>query len=640
MEHKFERLIRLSSFLLVSTFYSYGLVAQDISGLVDQLKDVGGVERLEILHTLTNHYTNTKDRKSIKYGKQAVKLADNLFSNKISDNRWIRSYFLLGKAYYSQQKYYTAKETFIMVDALVSDRTDSDIVDHTSQYLLRIDSIANTEDGLNQNFFSRTFSDVDIGGSISEISSNVETGYLINQAQKALEKGELTKAIENYRKAAAELDRNGELEQLAKVYREIGSIYRMKEEDEKSKEYYQKAFSTKIFTSDTVINTPKTVIKTIKESDSMIIALAPKGYTVKQGETEKPLKSDTIPETDLSTTISQLEVQTDRLQELSKQAEKKQDFETLVRLRDQIAELERDRLELEIIERERNLLVQDMRIAELTLKTREEQLSKESKLRKGLVGGSLVLAFFLISMGVLYSAKKRDHKKLSIAYNNLDKAKNKLLIAEERIKTLLNQQVSGDIANELIQNQSDHPSKEKFVCIIFLDIRDFTPKVEGMDPEEIINYQNEVFGSMIDIVYRYKGIINQFLGDGFMATFGAPMSRGNDCQNAYDASREIINTINEKSENKEIPETRLGIGLHAGLVVTGNVGTDIRKQYSITGSAVIIASRLEQLNKEFNTQLILSEEVFRKLDDPPVDSRFKLVKVKGVKEPLNVLTLG
>lgn len=628
-------LSRLSCFLLVVLLHSYGLVAQDIGELEDRLKDVGGIKRLEILHNLTNHYSNSKDRKSMKYGRQAVKLADNLFGNNINDYRWIRSYFLLGKSYYSLEKYYSAKETFITVAALANERTDPEIVALTSQYLLRIDSIGKTEDGLKQNYFSKILSDIDIGGSISEITSNVETGYLISQAEKATAKGELTKAIENYIKAAEELNRKGDLDRLEDVYARMGSVYELMDNDEKSQEFYQKASSTKIIPPDTVFNS-----QIIKESDSMIIALSHKGYTVKQDQIVTPLKQDTISKENISSTISRLEVQTDRLQELSKQAKKKQDFETLARLRDQIAELEQDRLELEIIERERNLLAQDVRIAEMTLKAREDELSKESRLRKGLVVGSLILASFLISMGFLYSAKRRDHKKLSIAYHNLDEAKNQLSIAEKRITTLLNQQVSVDIAKELIKSQSNHPSKKKFACIMFLDIRDFTPKVEGMDPEEIIIYQNKVFGSMIDIVDRNKGIINQFMGDGFMATFGAPQSRGNDCQNAYNAAREIINTIKEKSENMEIPKTRLGIGLHAGFVVTGNVGTDIRKQYSITGTCVIIASRLEQLNKKFNTQLILSEDVFRKLDEASVDSEFMSVKVRGVKESLNILALG
>jgi class 3 adenylate cyclase len=372
----------------------------------------------------------------------------------------------------------------------------------------------------------------------------------------------------------------------------------------------------------------------------MLQALEKKGYSVNATKKPNAVKTDTISGANLSTAIDQLEEQSDRLEALSRQAEQKQDFQTLASLRDQLAELEQDRLELEIIQREKNLLTQDMRIAELTLKAREEELARESRLRKALIGGSLFLTTFLISIGFLYSAKRKDHKKLTIAYGNLDVANHKLSEAESRIKTLLNQQVSGVVARELIQSQSDHPSKNKYVCIMFLDIRDFTPTVEGMSPEQIIQYQNHVFGSMIEIVDRYKGIINQFMGDGFMATFGVPQSRGNDCQHAYDAALEIIETVNRKSDKHEIPDTRLGIGLHAGNVVTGNVGTAIRKQYSITGTTVIIASRLEQLNKLFGTQLILSYEVFKHLDHPPKNQELKSVNVKGVKEKLEIIAIG
>ncbi|NER79247.1 MAG: adenylate/guanylate cyclase domain-containing protein, partial [Leptolyngbya sp. SIO1D8] len=70
---------------------------------------------------------------------------------------------------------------------------------------------------------------------------------------------------------------------------------------------------------------------------------------------------------------------------------------------------------------------------------------------------------------------------------------------------------------------------------MFLDIRGFTPFAETKEPEEIIEYQNQVFGFMIEVINKFHGNINQFLGDGFMATFGAPVSHGNDCENAYQA---------------------------------------------------------------------------------------------------------
>jgi adenylate cyclase len=123
-----------------------------------------------------------------------------------------------------------------------------------------------------------------------------------------------------------------------------------------------------------------------------------------------------------------------------------------------------------------------------------------------------------------------------------------------------------------------------------------------------------------------------------MATFGAPVSSGNDCLQAYLAANEIIQLIDEKSQNGEIPQTKIGIGLHAGHIVAGNVGTKDRKQYSITGNTVILAARLEQLNKQYGSQLIISREVFDELPSEYQNDRdFEQVKVKGRSEPMDIL---
>ena len=182
------------------------------------------------------------------------------------------------------------------------------------------------------------------------------------------------------------------------------------------------------------------------------------------------------------------------------------------------------------------------------------------------------------------------------------------------IEKIFGQQVSPHIVDELIQSKQEIVSRRRFVCIMFLDIRGFTPFSEKKSPEEIVEYQNNIFSFMIERVNEHNGIINQFMGDGFMATFGAPISHENDCQNAVNAAIAIINDVKLKNENKLIPETKLGIGLHAGEVVTGNVGTSIRKQYSITGNVVILASRLEQLNKKYNSQILISKEVLNRID--------------------------
>lgn len=241
--------------------------------------------------------------------------------------------------------------------------------------------------------------------------------------------------------------------------------------------------------------------------------------------------------------------------------------------------------------------------------------------------------FILASGGIAAFISKRLLDSINNSYN--------VLSERNRIANLFGQQISSEIVDELLAYESEIESKRKFVCIMFLDIRNFTPFAEKLEPEEIINYQNSVFGFMIDIITKHKGIINQFLGDGYMATFGAPISREDDCGNAIKAALEIVDTVNGKSRANEIKETRIGIGLHAGHVVTGNVGTSIRKQYSISGNTVILASRIEQLNKKFNTQVLASEEVLENAVFSGIDrENLGEVQIKGREKPINIYKLA
>jgi adenylate cyclase len=204
------------------------------------------------------------------------------------------------------------------------------------------------------------------------------------------------------------------------------------------------------------------------------------------------------------------------------------------------------------------------------------------------------------------------------------------------IEQLFGQQVSPAIVEELLQNPEEMKSKNRQACIMFLDIRDYSKFADGKSPDEIISYQNSVFSFMIDAVTTHRGVINQFLGDGFMATFGAPVASETYCTDALNAAMEILAMLEEKCRDGQIIPTRIGIGLHAGDVVTGNVGTELRKQYSITGNTVILAARLEQLNKEFDSQLLISQEVCDKIGKVPGITPQPLgpVHVKGRSEPV------
>ena len=211
----------------------------------------------------------------------------------------------------------------------------------------------------------------------------------------------------------------------------------------------------------------------------------------------------------------------------------------------------------------------------------------------------------------------------------------------QRVVAAFGQQVSPAVVEELLRQGPEIASKRTFVCVMFMDIRDFTHTVERKSPEEFVAYQNAVFGAATEIVDRHHGVINQFVGDGFMATFGAPMATGRDCHNALVAARDLLAAIKTLSDSGRIPATRIGIGLHAGEAVSGNIGSEARRQYSISGNVVILASRIEQLNKDYGSQLLISAEVLREAGEGDHGAEsLGVVQVKGRDEPIEIYRLA
>ncbi len=222
------------------------------------------------------------------------------------------------------------------------------------------------------------------------------------------------------------------------------------------------------------------------------------------------------------------------------------------------------------------------------------------------------------------------NKKMLVSWNNLQE-KNEVI-------DLFGQQISPQIVDNILANRNELSGSRKNVCIMFLDIRQFTPYVDQHQPEEVVSYLNTLFGFMIESVESHHGVINQFLGDGFMATFGAPVSIGNSSQYATEAAQEIIERISIEYQKGNIPKTRIGIGLHYDEAVTGNIGSATRKQYSITGKVVIMASRIEQLNKKYNTCLLISKEVYSQLNSD-TQSTFDWLEDSKIKGSEKLISL-
>ncbi|MBI4860036.1 MAG: adenylate/guanylate cyclase domain-containing protein [Candidatus Riflebacteria bacterium] len=214
-----------------------------------------------------------------------------------------------------------------------------------------------------------------------------------------------------------------------------------------------------------------------------------------------------------------------------------------------------------------------------------------------------------------------------------------------RVIGLFGQHVSPAIVNKLLQQRADPVSEVRHVCIMFLDIRDFTTFCEKRSPEQVVEYLNRLFSFMIEEVNEHQGVINKFLGDGFMAVFGAPLSDGRDSAHAVDAALAILQRLQRELQAGGLPTTRVGLGLHCGPVVTGNIGSALRKEYTVIGDVVNLASRIESLNKQYDSCLLISQDVWNAV---PEDGRPALpeptvlgeVQVKGRAQPVKVLKLA
>ena len=203
-----------------------------------------------------------------------------------------------------------------------------------------------------------------------------------------------------------------------------------------------------------------------------------------------------------------------------------------------------------------------------------------------------------------------------------------------KTERLFGQQVSGPIAQSLIKNNDLLKAGE--VSVMFLDIRGYSRFAEHKTPDEIIKFQNDFFNPIITTISQHNGIINQILGDGIMATFGAPLPDEQHAQKAFDAALAIFEEIDHQVTNKSIPPTKIGIGIHSGKVVMGNIGNELRKQFSISGHTVNIAARIEQANKEFDSELLLSKSTYDLIEKSYDIQSIGNLKMKNISEVIEV----
>jgi adenylate cyclase len=214
---------------------------------------------------------------------------------------------------------------------------------------------------------------------------------------------------------------------------------------------------------------------------------------------------------------------------------------------------------------------------------------------------------------------------------------------EERARILgvFGQHVSPEVAAQLVARRSDAGGEAREVCVMFLDIRNFTSFAEKRSAQDVVAYLNAIFDESVEAVTEHRGIVNKFLGDGFMAVFGAPVADPNACAAAVDAGLDVLDRIDRLVREGRIPDTRVGIGLHAGPAVVGNIGSQHRKEYTVIGDVVNLASRVEALNKELGSRMLVTDEVWRAAGSHRVRAMPRdPIRVKGREAPVNILQLA
>jgi len=222
------------------------------------------------------------------------------------------------------------------------------------------------------------------------------------------------------------------------------------------------------------------------------------------------------------------------------------------------------------------------------------------------------------------------------------------LTERQRIRDLFGVYMSNEVAEKLLEKGAAGPTatEKRYIGILFADVRGFTAFARDREPEMVVGVLNEFFAITVEAIAEQGGVVNKYLGDGLLALFGAPNSLANPAGAAIASALEVsrrFEGLNRKWAASDLPQLRIGIGIHVGLVVVGSIGSPKHKlEYTAIGDAVNLGARIEQLNKKLGTEILASEDAFLAAGAEYAGysiGRFSEM-VAGVSEPIVVYGIG
>ncbi len=213
------------------------------------------------------------------------------------------------------------------------------------------------------------------------------------------------------------------------------------------------------------------------------------------------------------------------------------------------------------------------------------------------------------------------------------RAYEELYLRNEFIRKVFGQYVTNEVA-EYVLNQNgplELGGDRRTVTVLMADLRGFTPMSEGLAPEAVVDALNSYLSAMTDVIMKYGGSIDNFIGDAIMAVFGVPVAKPDDAERAVACAIEMQNAmaqVNANNAERGLPNLAMGIGLNTGEVVAGNIGSDRRMKYSVIGAPVNLAARIEAMSS--GGQILASDSTFEAVKDiVQTDGRLN-VQLKGI----------
>ncbi|MBE9127626.1 MULTISPECIES: adenylate/guanylate cyclase domain-containing protein [unclassified Coleofasciculus] len=211
---------------------------------------------------------------------------------------------------------------------------------------------------------------------------------------------------------------------------------------------------------------------------------------------------------------------------------------------------------------------------------------------------------------------------------------------EKRLKSTMYRYMTQELAEELLKlGDAKMGGDRKEVSILFSDIRSYTSLTEKLQAEEVVSMLNEYFESMVEAIFKHKGTLDKYIGDAIMAVFGSPLPLPDHAWKAVQTAVEMRHRLAEfnacRLSNKK-EEIRIGIGINSDCVISGNIGSSKRMEFTAIGDGVNLGSRLESASKQYGSDIIISEYTFEPCKNLIWHRELDCIRVKGKNKPVKI----